>query len=174
MDDSIEFDPSNLSRKHHKTVSVNQSDDSDSIESAEYYKLLQRAFEMMENNSKILCDGVKKSIDKFNLCRIGSKRTRWNNFGKICRQINRDHEHVRLFISAELCTGCVLNADNMLIIMGRFTSSQLESVLCKYINEYITCTSCKGGDTRLVRENRITFKVCDKCTVKTSVKLLKQ
>ncbi len=51
---------------------------------------------------------------------------------------------------------------------------QMETVLLKYIEEYVTCKTCKSRDTNLAKENRLSFLVCEACGSKRTVTAIKQ
>ena len=67
------------------------------------------------------------------------------------------------FIFAEFgCTGS-LDSNNRLNLDGRFQSKHLESVIRKYIIEYIKCKACNSIDTEFTKEDRLSFVSCKKC-----------
>lgn len=52
------------------------------------------------------------------------------------------------------------------------SSEQIETVLRRYIMAYVTCSSCKSGNTLLTKDNRITYISCDSCKSIKSVKAI--
>lgn len=116
----------------------------------------------------------KKSIEPPEIGKIGTKKVAWANFVSNCRSISRKPEHVVEYVLTELGTTGSLDGQNKFIIKGRFSSKQLESVLSKYIKEYVACSTCRFLNTELKRENRILFKVCKDCGASSSVSSIRQ
>jgi len=58
-----------------------------------------------------------------------------------------------------------LDGNQNLLLKGRWKTKQVESLLKKYIKEYVQCNSCKSPDTTMVKDNatrlfELTCKVC--------------
>lgn len=140
-----------------------------------YTELLARIYEQIVAD-KGGADGGKgkKSIEPPEVGKIGTKKVAWVNFVSNCRSISRRPEHVEEFVLTELGTTGSLDGQNKFIIKGRFSSKQLESVLSKYIKEYVACSTCRFLNTELKRENRIWFKVCKDCGASSSVSSIRQ
>ena len=51
----------------------------------------------------------------------------------------------------------------------------MEGIISKYVETYVTCSSCKGMDTRIIRDpvSRLQFIECNKCTSRRSVAAIK-
>ena len=58
-----------------------------------------------------------------------------------------------------------------LIFKGTFVPKKIESLLKKYIGEYVTCKMCKSPDTDLVKEqaSRLFFVQCNSCGARRTV-----
>ncbi len=52
--------------------------------------------------------------------RVGTKRTLWVNFTEICKMMRRGNEHVFQYMLAELGTEGSLDAQERLVIKGKF------------------------------------------------------
>jgi translation initiation factor 2 subunit 2 len=39
-----------------------------------------------------------------------------------------------------------------------------------YVKDYLECPTCKSPDTKIEKENRISFLVCEACGAKSSLK----
>eukprot|EP00917_Polyrhabdina_sp_WS-2016_P025206 GHVP01054305.1.p1 GENE.GHVP01054305.1~~GHVP01054305.1.p1 ORF type:complete len:214 (+),score=34.92 GHVP01054305.1:25-666(+) len=98
------------------------------------------------------------------LTRLGSRRVIWVNFSAICEQMERPEEHVFQFVLSELGTDGSQGKDG-LVLKGRYVAKQIESLIRKYITEYVTCTMCKNRDTKLNRDRqtRLFSVCCDSC-----------
>jgi len=59
------------------------------------------------------------------------------------------------------------------IFVGKFGASALNAKIEKYVAEFVLCDQCKKPDTKLVKERGLTFKQCEACGAKSSVRTLK-
>ena len=69
------------------------------------------------------------------VAREGTKKTVFTNFMELCKAMNRQLEHVQLFLLAELGTSGNLDGQSRLIVKGRFLPKAFEGVLRRYVNE---------------------------------------
>jgi translation initiation factor 2 subunit 2 len=88
--------------------------------------------------------------------REGSKKTVFVNFTETVKAMNREKEHVQLFISVELGTECSLapvnDNNDKLVIKGKYLPKHIETLLRKYLTEFVESPSLAGSfDTRLER-----------------------
>jgi len=93
------------------------------------------------------------------------------NFKDVAAKLNRDPNHLLKFMVRELATSGVLE-DARASLHGRFTKEGLDELVVKYIKAYVLCTSCNKPDTKLLREDRMTFIVCEVCGAKNPAKTL--
>merc|ERR1719220_1906151 len=90
--------------------------------------------------------------------------------------MKRPSDHVVSFVLAEFGTeGSVAGsataraegagADGQLILKGRYLPKHCESLLRKYIKEYVTCEMCKSAATELKRDSstRLFIVECSNC-----------
>lgn len=137
----------------------------------EYFELLQRIYGMLRENTK---ETSAVLIASPIVVRDGIKRV-WKNFASNCEAIHRDEKHVLSFVLTELNT-----TGNLCSSLGagasikcRCTSAQFETLLRKYIKEYVHCDACYSMDTLLKKSCRMDLKSCNACGSVRSVKLLK-
>ena len=96
-------------------------------------------------------------------------RTILHNFKEICDSINRDSNHLLKFFSGELATAGTL--DNFrAIFQGKFSRETFYRLIQRYIEDYVICPVCKLPDTKLVKEKRFNFLICEACGAKSSVR----
>lgn len=84
--------------------------------------------------------------------RVGSKKVSFTNFAEICELLHRNQEHVFQFFLAELGTTGSITADQQLVLKGRYTQRHFESLLRKYITEYVQCEMCRSTNTEFNRD----------------------
>jgi len=141
-----------------------------------YELLLKRFFQLVnEHNPDILSSGSKSyKIPPPQCLREGNKKTIFANIAEICKRMNRSDEHVTQFLFAELGTSGSVDGSKRLVIKGRFQQKQIENVLRRYIVEYVTCKTCRSGNTELSKgENRLYFVTCNSCGSRRSVTAIK-
>merc|ERR1711879_199605 len=97
--------------------------------------------------------------------RVGSKKVAWVNFTEICQMMNRPPDHVISFVLAEFGTEGSIAGDGQLILKGRYMPKHAESLLRKYIKEFVTCEMCKSANTNLSRDSstRLWVVSCHNC-----------
>lgn len=97
------------------------------------------------------------------------------NVQEIATVLQRNPEHLIQFLFAELGTSGSIDGEKRLILKGKFQPKQMESVLRRYIIEYVTCKTCKSMNTELKREsaNRLHFLSCKACGSTRSVSSIK-
>lgn len=141
--------------------------------SDEYKLLLGRFFGLLRADHPELADGSKmanKRIPALVLYKE-SKKTIFASFPKLCEYLKRPDEHVAQYLFAELGTTGNFDGTRRLIIKGRFQQMQLETLIKRYMGEYVHCQTCKTLDTDLKKgENRLFFLTCNKCESRRSVR----
>lgn len=161
------------SKKSKKTDEAEEEGDQNNNESADalpnytYLQLLQRISSMRPGGE----DRARFTINPPQLMRVGTKKTLWTNFEPICTAMNRSTEHVFQFILAELGTEGSIDATNRLVIRGKFAPKYIESLLRKYVMEYVVCQMCREFKTSLNKDpiSRLHFVSCMKCGSTRSV-----
>uniref|UniRef100_A0A915IEP0 Eukaryotic translation initiation factor 2 subunit 2 n=1 Tax=Romanomermis culicivorax TaxID=13658 RepID=A0A915IEP0_ROMCU len=140
-----------------------------------YDELLERVYNIMREKNPALDFGEKRKfvIQPPQVSRIGSKKTAFLNFVDICKLLKRTPKHLLSFLLAELGTSGSIDGNNQLIIKGKFQPKHVESVLRKYIKEYVTCHTCKSADTKLEKDTRLFFLQCETCGSRCSVTTIK-
>ncbi len=94
------------------------------------------------------------------------------NFKQIADYIGRDPSHLLKFLAGELATQARLHGTRA-EFTGRFTSDEINKKIQLYVNKFVICNECGKPDTKLVKEDRITYMVCMACGSKKPVKSLK-
>ncbi|OQV19671.1 Eukaryotic translation initiation factor 2 subunit 2 [Hypsibius exemplaris] len=138
-----------------------------------YDELLTRVFDIMREKNPEYVGGEKKKIVMRppQVVKVGSKKTSFANFTDICKIMRRQPKHLIAFLLAELGTTGSVDANNQLIIKGRFQQKQIENVLRRYIKEYVTCHTCRSPETLLQKDDqtRVVFLQCETCGSRCSV-----
>ncbi|KAM3141228.1 hypothetical protein pb186bvf_006613 [Paramecium bursaria] len=139
-----------------------------------YLVALQRITSLLQENNPQLAQQTNIQLDKPIVDKLGSKKTQWKNFENICNQMNRKPNHVCLYVQLELGTEGTF-IDKKLTLKGKFTGPNIESLIRKYLHEYVICGDCKSPNTKLEKEPESKlYKIeCNQCKANKSVTSLK-
>lgn len=109
------------------------------------------------------------------MIKIGTTKTAWQNFDTMVNAIDRSHDHVQSFISAELGVEGVLGPENNLILMGKFQGKHILKLYKKYMEQYVKCQNCGNYQTKLEKDQRTRLYMleCKQCGSTRSVAAIK-
>jgi translation initiation factor 2 subunit 2 len=133
----------------------------------DYEKLLKRARSQIP---EVALKQERLELPRLQYGVIGM-RTIIFNFKEIGETLNRDPQHLLKFLSGEMATAASTQGSRI-IFQGKFPRETLDRLLERYIGNFITCPICKSPDTRIVKEKRVLFLVCEACGAKSSIKQL--
>jgi translation initiation factor 2 subunit 2 len=136
-----------------------------------YDELLNKIVELLQTNNPALVEKKKRNIKPPQLQLLSSKKTLWVNFQEICTMMQRSPDHVYAFFMAELGTEGSIDGNQRLIIRGKYVPKYIESLLRKYVVEYVTCEMCRSPNTDLNKDgaSRLYFCHCRDCGSSRSV-----
>jgi len=165
-------------KKTKKRVEVEEDVNFERGEMYTYNALLSRVHETINKLNPGIGAKQKYVMKPPQITRVGSKRVAWVNFGEVCVLLKRTPEHVFQFFMAEFGTTGSLagtSGKDQMIIKGRFAAKQVESLLRKYITEYVTCAMCKSANTTLNRDpnTRLYTIDCGSCGANRTVNTIK-
>jgi translation initiation factor 2 subunit 2 len=132
-----------------------------------YDDLLKRACEQMP---EVQVKKERLELPRIMIQTVGM-RTIINNFKEIADALDRDPQHLLKFLTREMATAATFH-ESRAIFQGKFRSDSFERLLQRYLEGYVICPVCKRPDTRLVKEKRLSFLVCNACGAKSSIKQL--
>lgn len=98
-------------------------------------------------------------------------RTIISNFKEVAGALDRDPQHILKFLTREMATAATFH-DSRAIFQGKFQRDSFERLLQRYMESYVICPVCKRPDTRVVKEKRLSFLLCNACGAKSSIKQL--
>jgi translation initiation factor 2 subunit 2 len=98
-------------------------------------------------------------------------RTMISNFKEICDALNRETRHVLKFFSKEMATAATMQ-NNRAIFQGKFGIDTFERLTQRYIKEFVVCPVCTRPDTKIVKDRRFLFLVCEACGARSSISTL--
>ncbi|MBX5328855.1 MAG: translation initiation factor IF-2 subunit beta [Candidatus Bathyarchaeota archaeon] len=98
-------------------------------------------------------------------------RTIIYNFKEIADALNRDPQHLLKFLTRETATAATLQ-ESRAIFKGKFSHETIERLLQRYVETFVICPVCKRPDTKIVKEKRLSFLVCEACGARSAVQQL--
>jgi translation initiation factor 2 subunit 2 len=131
-----------------------------------YKELLERAQQKLPRERG---SGERFEIPKIRLFVVGRTRSIINNFKEISDALNRDPRHLLKFLTNEMATAATLE-ETRATFQGKFTKETLDRLLNTYIENFVICPVCKRPDTKITKEKRFFFLVCEACGAKSSAK----
>jgi translation initiation factor 2 subunit 2 len=100
---------------------------------------------------------------------VEGNRTIFRNYRDIALALNRDPQHLMKFLMRELATAGVIEAQRA-VFQGKFSNRAFDDLISRYTKNYVLCPECGKPDTRIEKEDRFQFLVCEACGAKASIK----
>ncbi|MFQ6084661.1 MAG: translation initiation factor IF-2 subunit beta [Candidatus Bathyarchaeia archaeon] len=104
--------------------------------------------------------------------RSSGSRTVIENLDKISKELDRDPKHILTFMLKELGTAGSFDGTRA-VLHGQFTRESISKVFERYVGDFVICPICKRPDTRITREKRLQFLLCEACGAKSSLGYLR-
>jgi len=130
-----------------------------------YFTLLDVCYEQLYSNNPKMMKKNRCRILPPNVTFSGRKKTLYTNMKETAQQLNREFDHLKSFLFAELGTTGNIDGTCRLILKGRFRVNQVQSVLSKYASQYVICKNCGSPDTKLNKDKstRLYSLICSNC-----------
>jgi translation initiation factor 2 subunit 2 len=132
-----------------------------------YEDLLKKAYAQMP---EVSAKHERLELPRLMVNTVGM-RTIISNFKELADALDRDPQHVLKFLTREMATAATFQ-DSRAIFQGKFRRESFERLLQRYLDSYVVCPICKRPDTRIVKEKRLSFLVCNACGAKSAIKQL--
>ena len=133
----------------------------------EYFTLLDRIKDHLQR------EGVEKvhrmELPRIDLVWVGNKTT-IRNFKQIADILRREPQRLLVFLGRELATATNMDNEGRAFLAGRKDPESIRRVIARFYRDYVVCPVCGSPDTKLVRERKITFLVCEACGARTPVR----
>ena len=134
----------------------------------------------MDEYKKML-DGVRKNLpeavfikERFEIPRVlghvQGNRTIVSNFLQIASNLRRDTDHLLKYVLKELATPGEIKRSGALILGTKVPASRINDKIRQYANEFVLCFECGKPDTKIEREDGLTYMKCTACGAKNVVK----
>jgi translation initiation factor 2 subunit 2 len=133
----------------------------------DYEKLLKRVRSQLPPE---VFESKRFEIPKVHSGTIGT-RTYVANYKEIAEYLNRDPQHLLRFLSREMATAGTINGARA-VFQGKFRNDTFDRLIQRYAGEFVLCPVCKRPDTKITKEKRLSFLVCNACGAKSSVRTI--
>lgn len=133
-----------------------------------YEALLDKAYKELPDVLKEHSRFERPTADSM----VQGKITIVKNLGDIAKAINRKPDLISKYLIKELGTAGTHDGQH-LTVKGQFRQSQIQDRLDAFLDEFVLCSECKRPDTKILREDRINFLVCEACGARRSLGSIK-
>ena len=132
---------------------------------ADYESLLKR---IEKNISKDAKDTQRFELPTVEITWEG-KKTILRNFGDFPKAIRRDTNIILQYLSKEFAVPAERVGEKA-IFVGKRDPDDFTRLFKIYLKDYVECPTCTSPDTKVERENRISFLICEACGAKSTIK----
>jgi len=136
------------------------------LKKSEYESLLKR----IEDK---LSDKKSNTKSRFELPPVDvmweGQKTFLRNFSEFPKVMRRDPDKVLQYLSKEFAVPAERLGDKAMFI-GKRDPEDFTRLFQIYVKDYLECPTCKSPDTKIVKENRISFLICEACGAKSTLK----
>ncbi len=133
-----------------------------------YDALLDKAIKELPDVLKEHSRFEKPAVDSI----IQGKTTVVKNLGELAKAVGRDTDLLSKYLIKEMGTAGTHDAQ-FLTLKGVFRESQIQERFDAFLEEFVLCSECKRPDTKIMREERINFLVCEACGARRSIGSIK-
>lgn len=131
-----------------------------------YEKLLKRIQENLSDNNKQ--ESARFELPPVDVMWEGQK-TFLRNFSDFPKVLRRDADKVLQYLSKEFAVPAERLGEKAMFI-GKRDPEDFTRLFQIYVKDYVECPTCKSPDTKVVKENRISFLICEACGAKSTMK----
>jgi len=137
-----------------------------SMTKVEYEALLKR----IQGN---LTETKKEADKRFELPPVDimweGQKTFFRNFLDFPKTLRRDPEKILQYLSKEFAVPAERMGEKAIFI-GKRDPEDFTRLFQIYLKDYVECPTCKSPDTKIEKEKRISFLICEACGAKSSLR----
>ena len=132
---------------------------------ADYESLLNR---IEKNISKDAKDTQRFELPTVEITWEG-KKTILRNFGDFPKALRRNTNIILQYLSKEFAVPAERVGEKA-IFVGKRDPDDFTRLFKIYLKDYVECPTCTSPDTKVEKENRISFLICEACGAKSTIK----
>ena len=133
---------------------------------SDYEKLLKRIEKNLSKDTQ--ANDVRFELPPVYVMWEG-QRTFFRNFAEYPKIMRRDPDKLLQYLSKEFAVPAERVGDSA-IFVGKRDPDDFTRLLKIYVSDYIECPTCKSPDTKIEKEKRISFLICEACGAKSTIK----
>jgi len=100
---------------------------------------------------------------------VGGTKDLLEEFCRISKIMRRDPTKLLQYLSKEFAVPAERVGDSAMFT-GKRDPDDFTRLLNIYVSDYIRCITCQSPDTRIEKEKRIHFLICEACGAKSTIK----
>ena len=131
-----------------------------------------RQLEEFQSDAKI-SDGSTKNSTRFEIPPVDvvweGQKTFLRNFSEYPKILRRDPDKILQYLAKEFAVPAQLLGEKAMFI-GKRDPDDFTRLFGIYIKDYVKCSTCGSPDTKIEKENRIPFLICEACGAKSTMK----
>ena len=132
---------------------------------ADYESLLKR---IEKNISKDAKDTQRFELPTVEITWEG-KKTILRNFGDFPKALRRNTNIILQYLSKEFAVPAERVGEKA-IFVGKRDPDDFTRLFKIYLKDYVECPTCTSPDTKVEKQNRISFLICEACGAKSTIK----
>jgi translation initiation factor 2 subunit 2 len=94
--------------------------------------------------------------------------TVFENFQRVCRDLDRGPDHLLKFLQDELGTSAHIDESDRARLTGEFSEDRIRDAIEAYSERYVLCSECGLPDTNIVREQGTEILTCTACGARSA------
>jgi translation initiation factor 2 subunit 2 len=130
-----------------------------------YEELLKKAMEKLPKKTESKKRFVAPAVE----FEFSGVKTIFKNFNTVLNILRRDSYHLSKYLFRELAVPGSIEG-GALVFQRKLPRGILQDKVNAYIKEFVYCKICGEPDTKLAKEDRVTFIVCEACGAKYPVR----
>ena len=132
---------------------------------SDYENLLKRIEKNISNTSS---SGKRFELPPIDITWEG-KKTILRNFSDFPKALRREPNIILQYLSKEFAVPAYRVGDKA-IFVGKRDPDDFTRLFGLYLKDYVECPTCQSPDTKVEKQNRISFLVCEACGAKSTIK----
>lgn len=101
---------------------------------------------------------------------IQGNRTIITNFLQIADKLRREPEHLLKYVLKELAAPGEIKKSDSVIIGTKIAAGRINEKIRQYANEFVLCYECGKPDTKIEKENNLSYLKCTACGARHIIK----
>ncbi len=128
---------------------------------------------LLERIRDKLSDDSHKEVARLELPTVDvmweGQKTFLRNFAEFPKVLRREPDKILQYLAKEFAVPAERLGEKAMFA-GKRDPDDFTRLFQIYLHDYVVCPTCQSPDTRVTKENRISFLVCEACGAKSTLK----